>query len=103
MVLNHAKYFHHRLLENIFIQQIQLETMQLCISYVNYTNVSSNAKANYNSCSDVLELATVSHVLAAAINYLKMQSLDDVPLEAIVEEADSVWIQPKEEGKKSLD
>ena len=43
------------------------------------------------------------HVLTAAMEYLGIKSLDDIPVEAAVPNASEVWTKTKEERKQLLE
>ena len=70
---------------------------------INRTNVSSKTKGNFNSCDDFLVLVITCHVLAAAMEYLDMKSLDDTPAEHVVPNASEVWMQTTEKRKDILE
>ena len=64
--------------------------------------MSGKTKGHFNSCSDFLDLVTTCHILAAAMEYLKMHSIDDTPSDSIVANASSVWTEPKDQRKHTL-
>lgn len=65
--------------------------------------MSGKTKGNFNSCNDFLDLVTTSHILAAAMEYLKMESLDDEPSDTVVPDACNVWTKPQDQRKHILD
>lgn len=70
---------------------------------INRTNVSGKTKGNFNACNDFLVLVITCHVLAAAMEYLGMKSLDDTPAESVIQNASEVWTLTKEKRKDLLD
>ena len=46
---------------------------------INRSNVSVKTKGNFNSCDDFLVLVITCYVLAAAMEHLNINSLDEVP------------------------
>ena len=59
--------------------------------------MSSKTKKNFNSCGDFFDLVTTCHVLAAAMENLKMESADDEPSENVVPDACNVWTKPQDQ------
>ena len=60
---------------------------------INRTNVVTKPKANYNSCDDFFQLIVTSHILAAAMEVLNMNDLDDTPSDAVIPSPDLVWME----------
>ena len=51
---------------------------------LNRTNLPSKPKSDLNACEDFLEVVTVAHIIAACMEVLGMQSIDDEPDPTIV-------------------
>ena len=63
-------------------------------------NVVKKPKADFNACDDFFQLVVICHVLAAAMEVLRMNSITDTPDEALIP-ADT-WMQTKEDRKSIL-
>lgn len=70
---------------------------------MNRTNVVNKPTNDYNACDDFFVLVVTCHIIAAALTFLKMKSLNDVPSEDILPNAHSLWMQSAEERKAVLD
>ena len=46
---------------------------------MNRTNVKTKPKKDFNACHDFFELVTQCHIIAAAMAFLNMDSLEDEP------------------------
>lgn len=67
---------------------------------INRRNVSVDVKGSVNAFEDFLDVITIGHVLAAAMEYLGMSKLDEVPDPTIVNS--SIWMEDDAERKKTL-
>lgn len=65
-----------------------------------YRNVSASSEYDYNACDDFLVTVITSMTIAAALNYLQMNSVDDTPQHNTLES--ETWTLPDEERAKIL-
>ena len=60
------------------------------------TNVKKKPIDSFDPCEDCFVLVTKAHVVAAAMELLKMTSLHDVPSTDFVPQGDLTWTQTTE-------
>ena len=70
---------------------------------VNCTNVVKDPKNDYNACDDFFTLIISSHVIAATLSMLKMNSMNDTPSADVLPNSEHLWMQPDESRKAALD
>lgn len=70
---------------------------------VNRTNVNAKPKKNFNACHDFFVLVTQCHIVAAALTFLNMNSLEDEPSTEIIPDPVTAWMLPDDERKKQLE
>ena len=58
--------------------------------------------ADFNACDDFFDLATRCHVLAAALEVLEMETVDDIPSGTVIQNPLNVWMMPNEDRKTVL-
>ena len=56
-------------------------------------------KSNFNSCDDFFELITTGQILAAALEVLGMNSLDE-PSKGIVQSPELMWTESDDERRR---
>lgn len=54
---------------------------------------------NFNACDDFFMTVLTSHIIVAAMKYLHIESLSQIPPDDIVPDAQELWIQSKQERK----
>lgn len=59
------------------------------------TNVVSHPKNNYNACDDFFILIVESHIIALAMEILKMADTDNAPDSSDFSGLDSIWMEPQ--------
>ena len=64
--------------------------------------MSGKTKGHFNASGDILDLRITCHILAAAMEYLKMHSINDSPSDNIVANASSAWGELKDQRKYTL-
>ena len=69
-------------------------------NFIGHSNVSAKPVKAFNQCDDFFELIVVCHMLAAAIKYLKMTSLLDVPQIDGVQQPQNLWMEPDQQRKE---
>lgn len=69
---------------------------------INRTNVVTKPADNFNACDDFFQLIITCHALVASLKALHMDSLDSVPSQSILPDAENVWMKTKDERKKIL-
>ena len=70
---------------------------------LNRTNVPTDVKRDFNACEDFVETVTDSYVIAAALETFGMKSTSDTPDDNVIENAQDLWMQPKEERKDCME
>lgn len=58
---------------------------------------------DYNACDDFFMTVLTSHILMAAMKFLHIESLDQIPPEDVISDAESVWMQSKQERKDLIE
>ena len=71
-------------------------------NFLGHSTVSAKPDKALNQCDDFFELIVVCHMLAAAIKYLKMISLLDVPQIDGVQQPQNLWMEPDQRRKEML-
>ena len=69
---------------------------------MNRTNVKTKPKKDFNACHDFFELVTQCHIIAAAMTFLNMDSLEDEPSTELIPDPTTAWMLPDNERKKQL-
>lgn len=69
---------------------------------MNRTNVKAKPKKDFNACHDFFVLVTQCHIVAAALTFLNMVSLEDEPSTEIIPDPVTAWMLPDDERKKQL-
>ena len=69
---------------------------------MNCSNVKAKPKKNFNACHDFFVLVTQCHIIAAALTFLNMDSLEDEPSTEIIPDPVTAWMLPDDERKKQL-
>ena len=67
---------------------------------MNRTNVKTKPKKDSNACHDFFELVTQCHIIAAAMAFLNMDSLEDEPSTELIPDPTTAWMLPDNEQKK---
>ena len=65
-------------------------------------NVSSDPIQKFNECEDFFKLITINHILVAAMQYLKMTSLDSIPSVPHLDQPDQLWMETTEKRQAVL-
>ena len=65
-------------------------------------NVSSDPIQKFNECEDFFKLITNSHILVAAMQCLKMTSVDSVPSVPHLDQPDQLWMETTEKRQAVL-
>lgn len=58
---------------------------------------------NFNACDDFFMTVLTSHIIVAAMKYLHIESLSQIPPDDIVPDAQELWMQSKQERKDRID
>ena len=66
---------------------------------LNQTNVPSDAKKDFNSCEDFIDIVTSSHMVADALSTFRMKTVSETPDSSVI--APGLWIQAKKERKEA--
>ena len=66
------------------------------------TNVNENPQKDFNACDDFFQLIITSHILAASLEFLKMESLIDTPSEDVISDSPNIWMNSAEDRVKIL-
>ena len=64
--------------------------------------MKTKPKKDFNSCHDFFELVIQCHIIAAALTYLKMEKIEDVPTTDIIPNSTTAWMLPSDDRKKQL-
>ena len=67
---------------------------------INRRNVTASAENDFNACDDYFVLVVRCHVLAAAMQYLKMKETTELPIHAALTE--ELWMESKDKRKDVL-
>lgn len=68
---------------------------------VDRCNVSADSDKDFNACDDFLVTVVDCHIIAAALNHLKMPSVSDEPSHDLLTE--SLWLEAKEKRSDILE
>lgn len=68
----------------------------------NRTNVKSKPKKSFNACHDFFELVVHCHIIAAALTYLKMKTIEDIPSADVIPNPTTAWMLPDDDRKTQL-
>lgn len=60
---------------------------------LNRRNVSKKCKKDLNAHEDFFELVVEGHVVAAVMEYLKMDSISDLPSKQVIPDSDEMWME----------
>lgn len=77
-------------------------TLNQIRNVVNRTNIASKPEKNFNACDDFFQLVTTCHILAASLQAFHMDSLEDLPSDSVLPDANSAWMMTTDERKKIL-
>ena len=67
------------------------------------TSVVNIPLDNFNACDDFFKLVMTSHILAAAMKLLKMDTLQDLPKHPKITEGINTWLQSESEREGILE
>ncbi len=65
-------------------------------------NVTADSIHHFNECDDFFKLIVSSHIIAVAMEELKMSSMDDIPTISSIEEPEMLWMEIAEERQSVL-
>ena len=68
---------------------------------LNRSNVSNPTK-DFNACDDFFRTVVHSHIIAATLEYLEMEKMEDMPCKEKLSTPEDVWMLPDSERKKIL-
>ncbi len=69
---------------------------------INRRNVSKNCKTDLNAHEDFFELVVEAYIVCAVKQYLKMNTIDDVPSEDVLPNSSLMWMEEDGERLKAL-
>ncbi len=66
---------------------------------LNRRNVSKNCKKDLNAHEDFLEVIVETYVVTAVMEYLRMDSISDVPSKEVIPRSDEMWMEDDSKRK----
>ena len=70
---------------------------------LNRTNVVVDPTHDFNACDDFFQQIVQSHIIAATLEFLGMDNMDETPDEEVLSKAQEVWMLPANERRDVLD
>ena len=68
---------------------------------INHTRVAK-PKDDFNACDDFFEIVITGHILAAAMDMLGMESLQDTPCHESIPSPETAWMESDQQRQKKL-
>lgn len=69
---------------------MEMGTLYQLRNLINRRNVKTSCKDDMNACEDFFGLVVAAHILVAAMDFLKMSSVDDIPSPTVI--SPDVWM-----------
>ena len=66
---------------------------------INRRNVVKDPMKDFNACDDFFMNVLTSHITAAAMKYMQIESLAEVPSENVLPHADNMWAYQRMTGE----
>lgn len=70
---------------------------------LNRRNVVKKPIDDFNACDDFFMTVLTAHILVAAMKFLHIESLDQVPPDDVIQDAESVWMLSKQERQDLIE
>ncbi len=77
-------------------------TMYQLRNLIGRSNVNADPVHKFNECDDFFKLVVTCHILVAALQFLKMKALDDIPSLTAIEQPQDFWMETTEKRKAVL-